>query len=119
MTDNNNDEKESIDKAEFDERIESIEEKEADPAELPALLDFNELLEMREDLTEVNDNLDQTAGYWAQATLVLEEQIEAAEQLGETEKKAALQGTHDKVNELVERIDGGEMLAKMRDELNE
>lgn len=117
MTDESND----IDKAEFDERLEDIEgdEPEPEPAggDEPELLDFSDLLDLRDGVTEVDDQLDQTAGYYAQTTLVLEQQAEAAEAYGEDEKAAAIEETAEKAREIAERIDGGAELMEMENEI--
>lgn len=117
MTDNNSNDGESIDKEEFDERLEEIENSDPDPEDLPDLLEFSDLLDMREDLNEVNQGLDQTAGYWAEVTLLLEGQVNAAEQLGNNEKRAAIEDTLEKSREVAERIDGGETLAEVREQV--
>lgn len=120
MDEHNDTESDSIDADEFAERVDEIEGEDqmADSEDLPELLGFNDLLEMREDLTGLEDDLDATAGYWSQTVLVLEEQVEVAEKLGETEKKEALQSTLERVEEVALRIDEGRKIGELREQLS-
>ena len=115
MTDDND-----IDKAEFDERLDDIEgdgPEPGDDAPEVELLSFTDLLDLREDISEVNDQLEQTAGYYAQTALVLEDQTEVAERRGEDEKAAALRETAEKARDVAERIDGGATLMELEQEV--
>lgn len=110
---------EDIDKAEFDERVAEIENDEPEPVpeDGPELLSFSDLLDLREDLTAIGDQLDSSAGYWAQVTLVLEEQAEMASGTGNAEKADAIEDTAEKARELAERIDGGATLLELEQEV--
>ena len=83
------------------------------------ILSFAELLEVREDLSEVNNQLDTAAGYWAQVSVILKEQVEAAEQQGETEKAAALSETAEKARNVSERIDCGEAVLELEEAMED
>jgi len=100
-----------IDKAEFDNRVEDI-ETEADPDPNPEgeLMSFSELLDLRESITEADQNLDEVSGYFAAVAGVLEEQSAAATARGNEDKAEALAESADRAEALVERIDGGDAL---------
>lgn len=106
---------------EFEEKVAEVEtddsmfENEAEAAE--SLMDFSDLLNLRDDIADVNDQLNQTSGYYAETTIILEQQADTADRIGETEKAAALRETAGKTEELAERIDGGETLDDVRTEI--
>jgi predicted component of type VI protein secretion system len=76
------------------------------------VISFSDLLDMREDLSEIEDNLDQIAGYWAEVSEVLKKQAEQAE----GEKADAILETADMAADVSKRIDEGEFLFKAREE---
>jgi predicted component of type VI protein secretion system len=78
--------------------------------ELHEVVSFNDLLEMRDDLGEINDNLDQIADYWANVSEVLSEQAGAVD--GEKEK--AIEETSKTAADVAKRIDEGEALFEAR-----
>ena len=76
------------------------------------VMSFTNLLDMREDLREIEDNLDQIAGYWAEVSEVLKKQAKECE----GEKRLAISETAERAADVSKRIDEGEALFKVREE---
>lgn len=106
-----------IDKAEFDDRVSSIENKSPVPDENVEIITFSELLEVREDISNFEESIEEAAGYWANVALAVEPQVEAAKRQGYTEKADAIEGTIERVKEVVGRVDGGAALDEVRDQV--
>lgn len=107
-----------IDADEFEKELADIEAPtDAEPVEL---MSFTDLLDIREDLHGLNQHLTDTADYWAQITVGLETQVEAAEKQAESdEKAAAISTTAEKARDTAERIDGGVALRDLEAEIRE
>jgi hypothetical protein len=120
MNDNNNDEEIEMDAEEFADKLAEIDnEPEAPEQDQSKLLDFSELLNLNEDINDMNGRLDEAAGHWAEIVIVLEDQVEAAETEGKSEKADALRRTLEKAEEAATRIDGGDTLTGLRMEIRE
>lgn len=107
-----------MDADEFHEKMSELEHGDTEPTpDTDAeLLTFNELLEFREDMTEVDSQLDETAAYYAQVAEVVDEQANVAEARDEKEKVDVLRETAQRARELSQRIDNGEAVDEIRDE---
>lgn len=111
---------EEIDVEEFDERVKNIEEDDPTPEQPRGeIMSFNDLLEIRETLVEIEDNLTQLAGYWAETSVILRQQANQAQEQGEGEKVSAINSTAERAEEVAERIDGGAVLDEVRESLND
>lgn len=115
---------EDISKDEFDAKTDEIEGgfEAADPqpvAEEVPLLTFAELLDLREDISEADGQLDSAAGYWAQVAVALEQQGDDADDRAEFEKADALTETAGKARSLAERIDGGKAVTEVEEALED
>jgi len=82
------------------------------PTDGDGVMTFSNLLDMREDLREIEDNLDQIAGYWAEVSEVLKEQAQECED----EKQEAILENAERAADVSKRIDEGEALFKVREE---
>lgn len=88
---------------EFEQRVAEIENGDTENQEAePELLEYSQLLEMRKDIKESLDALDETEEYWGNICEILEEQIDASKK--QPQKREALKDTLGSARKIVARI---------------